>query len=478
MLCRFSSATLLLLLPMVAEAAQKKPVVAVFSIEVKGVRVTRSVAASLTTYLASKLSESGHYQVVPQDMLKRALQDKKKESYKRCYAQSCQIEIGKEVSAGKALSTQVMKLGSKCLVVSNLYDLKTATSSQAATVKGTCGEDGLITSIDELVKKLTGRQGPVGPKVTATPKGPTPTASAIVTPAAATGKAWVGMLMKQQVGRVVVLGCWKRTPAYQAGMRPGDVLSRLNGAPVTSMKRVVAFFSAQRPGSKVDLWIERAGRQRRLVLTPVDQSEIPRISQQACTEGAADACVHLGRLYLSGGFGLPKDRQRALTLFSQGCQAGDAEGCRLQGWVHHQGGRGIPIDLVKAVALYDKACRAGNDNGCASLGQMYARGAGGVAKNMARAMALYRKACQRGSAWGCWNLGALFRRSDTRQAVALFRKACQGGDAGGCFELARMYEWGQGVAKDRQQAVVFYRKACKARPTLGCKDLKRLGFAP
>jgi hypothetical protein len=136
--------------------AQRKPVVAVFGVEARSIKLDADVLASITTYLASKLSESGVYEVVAQDKLKQALAAKKRESYKECYDQSCQIQIGQEVAADKALSTQVMKVGTKCSVASNLYDLKKSTSGKAATTRGECSEDGISASIDVLVAKLCG----------------------------------------------------------------------------------------------------------------------------------------------------------------------------------------------------------------------------------------------------------------------------------------------------------------------------------
>jgi hypothetical protein len=151
-----STAALCLLaaLPRPAPAATPKSIVAVFSIETRGVKLKPGVLVSLTTYLGSKLSESGEFEVVPQDKLKEALAAKKKDSYKQCYNQSCQIEIGQELAANRALSTQVMKVGTKCMVTCNLYDLKKATSGKAATAKGPCSEDGITASLDAVVEKL------------------------------------------------------------------------------------------------------------------------------------------------------------------------------------------------------------------------------------------------------------------------------------------------------------------------------------
>jgi hypothetical protein len=135
-------------------AEKKKPIVAVFEVEAKNVTLSQDTLTSLTSYIASKLTESGVYEVVPQDRVKQALSAKKKDSYEECYDQSCQIEIGQAVAATEALSTLVMKFGSKCMVTCTLFDLKRETASKAATTKGGCDEDGISASIDDVMGKL------------------------------------------------------------------------------------------------------------------------------------------------------------------------------------------------------------------------------------------------------------------------------------------------------------------------------------
>jgi formylglycine-generating enzyme required for sulfatase activity len=170
----------------VSRADDKKPIVAVFKIENKGTALKAGVLERLTIYLASKLSESGEYEVVPQDKLKEALTAKKKESYKGCYDQSCQIDVGKELAADKALSTQVMKVGTKCMVTCNLYDLKKSTSGRAATAEGKCTEDGINTSLKQAAAKLTAKSTPPPPLPAPSPTpSPAPAPSPAPTPSPA-----------------------------------------------------------------------------------------------------------------------------------------------------------------------------------------------------------------------------------------------------------------------------------------------------
>jgi len=137
--------------------AADAPIVAVFDLQLKRVRLSAAVLSSLSDLLATRLAASGAYRIVPRDRLKRELSKQKKASYKECYAQTCQIEIGQELAAQKSLASQIHKLGSKCVVTATLYDLKRAATERAATAEGACSEEGLMASLKQVVEKLASR---------------------------------------------------------------------------------------------------------------------------------------------------------------------------------------------------------------------------------------------------------------------------------------------------------------------------------
>jgi hypothetical protein len=141
--------------------AGEKPIVAVFDIEDQGVKLPHDLLERLSTYLATRLAESAGYQVVPRADIKTRLQSEKKDTYKECYDQSCQIELGREMAAEKTVSGQVIKLGSKCAMTVTLYDLKKATTEAAATsARGACTEDGIVDMLDEVAQKLARHEIP------------------------------------------------------------------------------------------------------------------------------------------------------------------------------------------------------------------------------------------------------------------------------------------------------------------------------
>lgn len=158
-------------------------IVALFDIEDMTGKLSARDRQQLTEYLSSNIAEGGRFQVIPSSQLKARLVEKKKESYKGCYDQKCQIEIGRELAAQKTLATKVLKVGSRCAVVITLYDLKKAATERSANVKGGCSVDALVSALEQAAKKIKAGPGatssarPTPPTVQPAPTAP-PTARA------------------------------------------------------------------------------------------------------------------------------------------------------------------------------------------------------------------------------------------------------------------------------------------------------------
>lgn len=146
-----------MLLPTTPVLAEERPILAVFDMEDRGANLTKETLNNLTDYLAAMLTEGG-YQIIPRTQIRERLKQQQTESYKECFDQSCQIEMGKELAAQKSLSTKVLKIGKKCRVTGDLYDLKRAASEKAATAGSGCTEEELLAAVEEVAAKLTGKQ--------------------------------------------------------------------------------------------------------------------------------------------------------------------------------------------------------------------------------------------------------------------------------------------------------------------------------
>ncbi|MCK5804938.1 MAG: SUMF1/EgtB/PvdO family nonheme iron enzyme [Lentisphaeria bacterium] len=135
-------------------AAAGKPIAAVFPIEVRRVRISAADRETLGETLGAKLTGRGGYLVIPKDQLQEKLRRQKKRSYKRCYAKSCQIAIGQELAAQKAISTRITRIGRRCQVIIKVWDLKKSAAERAATSTGRCSAASLLGLIEAATTKL------------------------------------------------------------------------------------------------------------------------------------------------------------------------------------------------------------------------------------------------------------------------------------------------------------------------------------
>jgi hypothetical protein len=133
------------------------------------------------------------------------------------------------------------------------------------------------------------------------------------------------------------------------------------------------------------------------LFTEGNYTEIKKIGESACKKGVGGGCTILGALYFAGK-GVPRDVEKAKSLFEKGCQLGSGVGCVDRGSTYI-----LEQNPSKAVELYKKACDMGYGIGCYSLGIMYFTGKG-VSQDREKAKALLEKGCQMGSEPACKTL--------------------------------------------------------------------------
>ncbi|MCK5800238.1 MAG: hypothetical protein KAI47_23770 [Deltaproteobacteria bacterium] len=134
--------------------ASSRAILAVFDIGVRGAVLAPELVKRLSDYLSMRLASVQRFKIVPRDQLRKRLAKEKRKSYRQCIEQSCQIEIGKELAAQKTLSTVILRLGGMCKVSSVVYDLRSASSEGGASASGACSENGIVATLEKVVKKL------------------------------------------------------------------------------------------------------------------------------------------------------------------------------------------------------------------------------------------------------------------------------------------------------------------------------------
>jgi S1-C subfamily serine protease len=80
-------------------------------------------------------------------------------------------------------------------------------------------------------------------------------------------------------GGITVVNILVKSPAYEAGMRPGDLITALGGEPVHSAQDLVARVSALKPGAGVELEGRHAQQSYKIKLTVLERPTRPIQSQ-------------------------------------------------------------------------------------------------------------------------------------------------------------------------------------------------------
>lgn len=121
----------------------------------------RSLARGLVRDLGDQIrvfvAEQG-LRTIDRGSQERALKERiaamKSESYKSCYADSCQVELGKALAASHILRTHITRFGHKCVLNGELIDLKTEVTSAASSAQGNCEAEGFLTMGEQVAKSL------------------------------------------------------------------------------------------------------------------------------------------------------------------------------------------------------------------------------------------------------------------------------------------------------------------------------------
>lgn len=129
-------------------------VLAVFDVQVKGIRIGPVTVENIGDYLSTILAGSKQYAVVPRSQIRASLFQEKSNSYRECFDESCQIQLGRELAAQKFLATMIARVGNKCIVNMIVFDLAKATSDLASSSDGGCSEDLIFDSVKLAANQL------------------------------------------------------------------------------------------------------------------------------------------------------------------------------------------------------------------------------------------------------------------------------------------------------------------------------------
>lgn len=143
----------LLLLPVSSRSRAEGGIVAVFDIEDRGSGLAAGARSNIVDHIVVVLTQRG-FQVIPRDQIRERLRREKIESYRECYDQNCQIELGRELAAQKSLAPVLTRIEDRCRLALVLYDLRKAVTENAASIDCACSEAVLLEAVSRAVAGL------------------------------------------------------------------------------------------------------------------------------------------------------------------------------------------------------------------------------------------------------------------------------------------------------------------------------------
>ncbi len=108
----------------------------------------------LSEFLSAQVGQHLGFKLVPRQAIKAQLIQAKAESLRACYDESCQIELGKAVAATKIVSTNLIRVGERCVFNATVYDLKTESADRSASAETPCEDGGLLDGVRAVVSQL------------------------------------------------------------------------------------------------------------------------------------------------------------------------------------------------------------------------------------------------------------------------------------------------------------------------------------
>lgn len=310
------------------------PAVLVFDVQESEAGLDAAARERLSTYLHAKLSSLGRFRVVPRSEVTRRLQDEKRESYRPCYDDACQIELGKAVAAQKIVQTVLVRGQRRCILTSTLFDLRTELSEDAAVASGSCSTDGLLALVDELGLQLGGAASPARSN------------SAVRSDAR---RARPSKRVREDCSLEPEL-CYQAVLAIERVPPPqGRTEARARLEIVCQTKHKGA--CTRLAGYLLEGLGGASEPERAAVLFAA-----------SCKDKDPEACTQLGELH-ERGQGVTKDLTRAARLYEPACQRNHAEACARLG-LAYQRGTGVPVDRAQSAFFLERACRLGHSVSC------------------------------------------------------------------------------------------------------------------
>jgi TPR repeat protein len=197
---------------------------------------------------------------------------------------------------------------------------------------------------------------------------------------------------------------------------------------------------------------------------PSDAPDTLKQEARKCDRADMLSCHNLAIAYWKGE-GVPKDVDKARTLFSTACQSGAMLSCSALENIDPT----EDLDSSEAAGRIKMACDNGLPAACDRWAELLAN-----AGRDDEALSEARRQCRRSPSSSCVTAGKILEeRGQTEEARALFARGCAQGIVIACrFEAELEHEAGEG--EPGQRVFTLYTQACRGGDGIACMRLADL----
>ena len=245
---------------------ENKTTVAVYPIKITG--DDKSLGPVLTSFLVTKLSQSSKLGVIEEEMNEEVERQLAYANSDKCDATQCKIEIGKAIPAQKLLIGTVAKLGQKYLMNVRVIDIQQKVVDFSVEDSRICQPEDLDQLVGNIALKIRAK---FGEDVEFQETAPAQSAGASEA-GGQTGRGWLGVRLQnltpdkaKSLGLNEAKGAEVQevingSPAAKADLKLNDVMTELDGNPISDATQLIQIISSHGPGATVTLQVWRAGK--------------------------------------------------------------------------------------------------------------------------------------------------------------------------------------------------------------------------
>ena len=248
------------------KTADKKITIAVYPIKITG--DDKALGPVLTSFLVTKLSQSSNLGVIEQEMNDEVEKQLAYANSDKCDSTKCTITIGKAVPAQKILIGTVAKLGQKYVMNVRVIDIEQKVVDFSVEESRICSPEELDQLVGNLALKVRAKFGEdveYQENAAVQISGPGKSGEQ-------SGKGWLGAYLQnltpekaKSVGLNEAKGAEVQkvvngSPAAISDLEAKDVVTGLDGNPISDAAQMIQAISSHSPGTKVTLQVWRAGK--------------------------------------------------------------------------------------------------------------------------------------------------------------------------------------------------------------------------